>query len=116
MFVMHNLASVSLYSLELRSNVLLALCCASTSSVFCDIITVLWTFTRMSDAFHQPKVVATCDSCVGPVPERYTTTHGQVRSTTTFTYKEEWSAEKARRITMRSKQDEAESTCRCRSK
>ena len=73
----------------------------------------LWTFTRMSDAFHQPKVVASCDCCVGPVPQRYTTTHGQVWSTTTFTYKEEWSSEKARLITVRSKQ---ESTCRCRSK
>ena len=51
--------------------------------------------------------VANYDSCIGPVPERYTTKHGQVRSTTTFTYKEEWSVEKVRLITVRSKQEEA---------
>ena len=51
--------------------------------------------------------VANYDSCIGPVPERYTTKHGQVWSTTTFTYKEEWSVERARLITVRSKQEEA---------
>ena len=37
---------------------------------------------RITITSANSRSVANCDSCVGPVPERYTTNHGQVWSTT----------------------------------